>query len=321
MNARLIIGIGLFCAGGCVALAQNESEAETTFQRKIETRTFAGHPAMPVGVAAQAGTFHWIGAGAGFEGRVVKNAPYSAEGITETTRSLADGTKISQQTKSKVYRDSDGRTRREQTLAAIGEWSAAGEAPNTVTISNPVAGETYILDAKEKVARKIKVSIQEKIQTAGGTVKHDPPDVIVAAPMAATSVALPLHRRMIHQENAGPGPHMLFLGGREGDSKEEALGDRNIEGVIAKGTRVTTTLAVGKIGNDRPITIVHESWFSPELQAVVLSETKDPLSGDITYRLTNIQRANPPASLFEVPSDYNVQEGGTFNRRISVQEK
>ena len=91
--------------------------------------------------------------------------------------------------------------------------------------------------------------------------------------------------------------------------------------MIAKGTRVTTTIPVGKIGNDRPISIVHESWYSPELQTIVLSETKDPLSGDITYKLTNIQRSNPPASLFEVPPDYKVEEGGMFNRRIHVQER
>ena len=215
MNKKLLTGVSVFAAYSGLALAQSETrEVETTFERKVETRTFASQAGSFAGFAgAQAGTFHWIGAGAGFEGKVVKNAPYSAEGVTDNTRSLADGTKVSQQSKSKVYRDNEGRTRREQTLAAIGDWSAAGAPPTTVTISNPVAGEAYILDAKEKVARKIKVSIDEKIETAGATTKHETSDVIVAAPLAATVTAgIPAQRRMMHHQVAGPGPHVMFLG-------------------------------------------------------------------------------------------------------------
>ena len=105
-----------------------------------------------------------------------------------------------------------------------------------------------------------------------------------------------------------------------GATKEEDLGERNIEGVVAQGKRTTKTIAEGQIGNDREIEIVTERWFSPELQAVVLKTSDDPLSGSVTYKLTNIQRGNPPASLFQAPTDYTVQEGSAIHRAIKIKK-
>jgi hypothetical protein len=90
--------------------------------------------------------------------------------------------------------------------------------------------------------------------------------------------------------------------------KAESLGKRNVEGVIAEGTRTTITIPAGEMGNDRPIEIVSERWLSPELQTVVMTRHNDPRFGETTYRLTNIVRAEPPRSLFEVPPDYQVKE-------------
>src|SRR5215471_17331579 len=61
-----------------------------------------------------------------FGGPVVKNAPYSAEAVTETIQTLADGNRIVQNSTSKIYRDSAGRTRREQAFKAIGPWAVSG---------------------------------------------------------------------------------------------------------------------------------------------------------------------------------------------------
>ncbi|MDT5293477.1 MAG: hypothetical protein QOJ76_357, partial [Acidobacteriota bacterium] len=66
----------------------------------------------------------------------------------------------------------------------------------------------------------------------------------------------------------------------------------------------------GELGNEQPINIVNERWYSPELQVVVLTRHSDPRFGETTYRLTNITRAEPAASLFQVPSDYTVKERG-----------
>ena len=73
-------------------------------------------------------------------------------------------------------------------------------------------------------------------------------------------------------------------------------------------TRTTTTFPIGAMGNDRPIVVVNESWFSPELKVQVLQKNSDPRSGESTTRLTNISRAEPDASLFQVPADYEIME-------------
>ena len=74
----------------------------------------------------------------------------------------------------------------------------------------------------------------------------------------------------------------------------------------ADGTQTTHTIPAGSIGNERPIVITSERWFSPELQLVVMARTSDPRSGETTYRLTNVKRGEPPADLFKVPSDYRM---------------
>nr|AUN37689.1 hypothetical protein [uncultured bacterium] len=94
-----------------------------------------------------------------------------------------------------------------------------------------------------------------------------------------------------------------------GDVKEEQLGNMSIEGVQAQGTRVTTTIPAGEIGNDRPIQIVDERWYSPDLQMTVMTKHSDPRTGETNFRLSNINRSGPPAYLFEIPPGYAVKPG------------
>ncbi len=102
---------------------------------------------------------------------------------------------------------------------------------------------------------------------------------------------------------------------------KEQLGKQNIEGVEAEGTRTTVTIPAGEIGNERAIEIVSERWYSPELQLVVMTRHSDPRSGETTYKLTNINRAEPAKSLFEVPSDYTIKEGPGFGPRVAPLRK
>jgi hypothetical protein len=85
---------------------------------------------------------------------------------------------------------------------------------------------------------------------------------------------------------------------------------RVIEGVKARGRRERQTIPISMDGNDRPIQVVSEIWFSEELQAIVLSKRSDPRIGESEYRLTEISRAEPPRTLFEVPAGYSVREEG-----------
>src|SRR5262249_48562814 len=99
-----------------------------------------------------------------------------------------------------------------------------------------------------------------------------------------------------------------------GAVKKDSLGTQTINGVVAEGTRITRTIAAGQIGNDKPLQIIFERWYSPDLQVVVKSTRTDPRFGTTTYTLSNIQRTEPAAALFTVPADYTVQQGGLGRR-------
>jgi hypothetical protein len=226
----------------------------------------------------------------GFEAKVVKGAPYSAESVTEMTQTLADGNRIVRTTRGSVARDGEGRTRREQALGALGPLMAE-KAPRAVFVNDPVAGVHYVLEPDEKIARKMPAPPMFKGDPAVQHVMRFQKRVVVNGAEVEN----------VEEERVGPG---------EGEQpKSESLGEKTIEGVTAEGTRTVITIPAGRIGNERPLQIVSERWFSPQLQAVVMSSHQDPRFGETVFRLTNISRDEPDASLFTVPADYTVKEG------------
>jgi len=259
------------------------------------------------------------------EQKVVTNAPYSAEAVMETTRVLADGTRIVNKNTTSIARDSQGRTRREVKVQTIGALKAA-DAPTIITIHDPVARETIILNGDDKVATKMKggsgamAMAMAKTEAAWSEkARDDKPregvreerhfNIRVAAPAAGHAEAI---------------ADQVFFMNRtaEANSSTESLGKRNIEGLICEGTRISHTIPVGEIGNDRPIVTTIERWYSPELQALVMSETNDPQFGKSTYRLTNISRGEPARYLFQIPADYTVKEGPQmFIRKIEEKKQ
>lgn len=90
------------------------------------------------------------------------------------------------------------------------------------------------------------------------------------------------------------------------DAETEQLGTKTIEGITAEGVRITREIPAGKIGNSKPIPVVTERWFSPELQVVVMSRHLDPIAGEHTFKLVNVRRAEPSADLFTVPAGYRI---------------
>jgi hypothetical protein len=239
--------------------------------------------AAAAGALAQPG---YIWPQAGFPGRVVKGAPYAATATTETTQILGDGNHIHQITSSNLYRESMGRTRREQSLNGLGNLAADGNLPQVVFINDPVAGVSYSLNPSTRVAQK--------------------------TPARAWGMAGPPPRGPKGAMAPLPGPPGMRGArgpGRSGmDSRTESLGSQTFDGIVAQGTRTTTTIPAGRIGNEQPIQIVSERWYSPDLQLVVMSKQSDPRSGESVYRLSNISRNEPAASMFSVPPDYKVSE-------------
>ena len=222
----------------------------------------------------------------GFEGlnpgKVVKGAPFSATASSETTQTLQDGTTIHSTTSSTLYRDSQGRSRREITLSGFGPLQTSGKARTMITIGDPVAGAHYLLDPEQKVAHKMTPRGGKRGVWADGN---------------AQAFNQKMQQRMAKE-------------GVSGELQKESLGTQSISGVNAEGTRITRTIPAGQIGNDKPIQIVFERWYSPDLQMVVKSTRSDPRFGTTTYTLTNVQRAEPAAALFTVPADFTVKEGG-----------
>jgi hypothetical protein len=251
-------------------------------------------------------------------GKVVKGAPYSATATTETIQTLSDGNQIARKNESKLYRDSEGRTRIEQTLETIGKWTAGGEAQQNIFIYDPVAGVSYSLDPRTHTAHKNIIPQKRRpVLTPNGpngTFILNGQTVTQAEFEAAVERKLKAHEEMERKESSNaPGMKTKLEMLRQakmgpGQRKIESLGTQTIEGVTAEGTRTTLTIPAGEIGNTLPIEIVDETWHSSELQLVVMSKHRDPRSGETTYRLTNLSRSEPDRSLFEVPADYTVRD-------------
>ena len=86
----------------------------------------------------------------------------------------------------------------------------------------------------------------------------------------------------------------------------EDLGSKTISGLVATGIRTLITTPAGAFGNTQAIQSTREIWTSTDLQVPVLVTTSDPRFGTSTSQLTNIVRAEPDPSLFQVPSTYTV---------------
>src|ERR1700724_1890519 len=218
----------------------------------------------------------------GFEGmhggKLVKGAPFSATTTSTTQQTLQDGTTINRTVQGAIYRDSQGRSRREVTFTGVGPLAATGGTHKMVAIFDPVAGAHYMLNPDKKVAHKM------TLPANGGTNK-------------AQAFEQKMQARQQQEEASGA-------------VKVESLGTKVVNGVNANGTRTTHTIATGEIGNSAPIQIVSERWYSPDLQTVVQSSRTDPRFGTTTFSLSNIQKTEPAATLFAVPADYTVKEGG-----------
>jgi hypothetical protein len=212
----------------------------------------------------------------------VKGAPFSAETISESVQTLADGNKISRSHTTKMFRDSEGRFRNEGgttggsgfgfTTVGGGLTSVYGFS-ETISIFDPVAKVRYILNPSSKTARQMPVMTFSP--GTGFTVSGQSLSPAVKAQIeasgesqSAASKALETLRAQTELEAARRAQQVITVGeanvivlpsgiatvGR-GSGKTESLGIRNIEGVAAEGTRTVTTIPAGTIGNERDIEI------------------------------------------------------------------
>jgi hypothetical protein len=256
MNARLLIA-GL-TAAGCL-LAQP--------------------PAGPRGRGPMGAGPMGMGRGMMEPAATVTGAAYSGVEVSTSQQVLATGNTIQRQEKSNVYRDSQGRVRREST-----HTGPDGQTVTRVTISDPVAGTVTELDAATKTAFTRKLRSPGSQPQASGT------------------------------GQAGNG-RMQTMGARrqapaaDANAKRETLAAQTIRGIMATGTRVSRTVAAGSIGNAQAFDTVRETWTSDDLKIAILTKTSDPRVGTTVTELTDVNRSEPNASLFAVPADYTVKNG------------
>jgi hypothetical protein len=291
-------------------------------------------PVMPFGGAVD------ILAGEGHvTGQVVTGKPYTADSITESTQTLADGNRITHRNDARIDRDAQGRTRRAQTLNDLGAWQTANEPVTMITINDPVAGVSYFLDPVARTARQLRpltIATNSRLtwEAAVPGIPVPPPAVGVGdvtvmvrgvnageAP-AGTEALESGSIEVVAEDFIGVTPSAA-AGGRifapamaarplpfvaPGSRVDEDLGEQVLEGMLVRGHRQTQTIPAGALGNERPIEIVAEEWYAADIEAVVLRRNYDPRFGETVYRLVNVVRAEPSPDLFLVPQGYELQD-------------
>jgi hypothetical protein len=271
--------------------------------------------------------------------KIVKGSPFSAEAISESTQTLADGNRIVRKWTEKLYRSGDGRFRREGSGIPGSVFGGVVSSNGGVTILDPTGGARYTLntDAKTAYTYTLKATtpvvvggqmneeLKRKIEAAqvdsGGAIILNGQGSTIAGNLDAAKVAE--LKAKAEEVNARADelravsaarittvlpamPAMPVQLSSKWETRTEQLGTQNFDGVDAEGTRTITTIPADAIGNERPIEIVYERWYSNELQVIVYSKHSDPRFGEQTYRLTNINRSEPDPSLFQVPTSYRL---------------
>lgn len=201
----------------------------------------------------------------------VTGAPYSGVQMVQNVTTLPDGNSIVRKSQVNVFRDSQGRIRTEETVAA----TPSGAQPRSVvTILDYVGGNRYVLDAATMTA------FQSPLRT----------------PPPLTDAALPARRGM---GRSSDNPQVV----------KTQLAPQSINGVIASGSQHVETIPAGQIGNEKPIQISRTTWISTDLKVPVRIKSTDPRFGTTEMDLTNIQTTEPNPSLFLVPPGYTIRQG------------
>lgn len=308
------------------AFAEETGEPQAAQTHVMERRVVLPAGAHPGMAGEGVANFH-------FSGKNIKNAPYSADVVTERVHTLADGNQISRRNSALSYRDSAGRTRHE-VRDQNGEVRA-------ITIQDPVEKVTYVLHPKDKTATKFARGAGARFEVLSGSARASA-DAARAAADAARAHAEQLRkdgklqvverrktadgeeiviRRVHRSDEAAPAaarearPHIgPVMANAFGDAQwaskavTKDLGTRDMDGIKAQGKQRTYEIPAGAIGNRNPIVVSDETWISPDLQVAVYTKHSDPRSGEFVYRLQNLKRDEPAAALFTVPSDYTVKD-------------
>lgn len=305
--------VALLLAAGGVS-AQSGSGATASAGTFVQTLTQAAQGGGGAGGAvAFGGSFVTSFA------KPVTGAPYSAKIVTETVQPFADGNSITHTSTSTVYRDSQGRMRREQNINIVGPSQASGSSVQFITIDDPVSGVHYTLNPNKMIATELAAWGATMSAGSGGAVAKK------VVPSDGNNVSITYF-------SSGDG---ASAGGRGGsgavtlaagpvaaeNTTTESLGAETMEGLSCLGTRVTRTIPAGQIGNAQPILITTDKWYSQDLQVEVKTVHSDPRTGTTTTTMTNLSRNEPNPSLFTVPPGYTISNPASGANKVTLKQQ
>jgi len=251
----------------------------------------------------QAGSFAAPGSlpqlGEVWQSQWVSGKPYSATVVTHTVQTFSNGTKVDHTETGLVYRDAQGRTRRET------QGGSAQSGAVAVSIVDPVAGTEC-----QYAIREVPAGGRGTVPARGPFYTIQPMSPYILANETKPGGLSPY--QMALERGQGKKSGGMKSGGRGNaaapSGSVEDLGTQTVNGMLAQGVRVTNTIPAGSFGNDRDIRVVTDRWVSPELQVIVKSVYSDPRFGTTTYELTNISLNPPDHALFQPPAGYELRE-------------
>lgn len=225
------------------------------------------------------GLFEFGGLMGGFGGKVVTGKPILAT-ITITHTETLPGNTISNTTTGTFARSADGSTYRDLKFTAIGPWATPGKPREFVYIRNVGTGTQHIVNVTK------------------GTYESFP----------------------IREHNR---PNLLKKGSPSGSNAENETVNDNPNGAYADPVtktvypvddrQVTRTIPAGAIGNQFPIVITSERWYSSALDVLLEATSTDPRFGTTTYQLSNIGQS-PASSLFTPDPSFTQVQGRGFGK-------
>lgn len=222
--------------------------------------------------------------GPGFE-RLVTGAPYSAVEVRQFQERLGDGNIINRTTQIVRYRDSQGRTRTEETITPP---ASSGKQPYTlITISDPVARQRHVLNSSTMTDHTSRMMVPR-----GASSQSRPSSNSRQSPSAGGSAS------------SAPAART----GRGGSAVTRAdLGTQVVNGASARGSQETEVIEAGRIGNSQQIAVVRTTWYSTDLKMPVQIKITDPRRGNSDIEMTNLIQGEPSSALFTVPAGYTEQ--------------
>jgi hypothetical protein len=200
------------------------------------------------------------------------SAPYSGRETTVTTHTLEDGSTTTQTAVQLIWRDAEGRTRREMI-----RHTAKGEEFRSIIITDPVGGFYLKWEVGNPEAKPVaSIWPASKAQNVAGPSPSAPPQSVTDSSVTTSW----------------------------GGLRREVLPAQEINGVYAEGTRTTRTIHLEGESSNRVIELTNELWISPELKIIVRHVQNDPRTGKTTTEVSDVVRSDPDPGLFQAPAGY-----------------